>query len=141
MRDGEVTVMALRVVPVWLDKLSNVVCASVPQVRADRLTGEIRMDRLTGQPVYEAYIMALVEGEREPSIMQVRVAGEPVGLEVGRPVRLFDLYERKWEMDGRNGVTYSASAMSAMSAAAVDLSQLAGSPSGGKAPGGKGATA
>jgi hypothetical protein len=128
--------MSLKVVPVAVERLSNLVCASLPQVRADRVTGEIRTDRATGQPQYEVWVLALVEGEREPSVMQVRVPGEPVGLEIGRPVKLFDLVERKWEMDGRSGVTYSASAITA---AAPQVAQAPESQSAGKAPGGRGA--
>ena len=129
--------MALKVVPVAVERLSNVVCASLPQVRVDRVTGEIRTDRATGQPQYEVYIMALSEGEREPSVMQVRVPGEPVGLQVGAPVRLFDLVERKWDMDGRSGVNYTASAITAVAPQAAQGPEPQGA---GKAPGGRGVT-
>lgn len=110
--------MSMRNVPVCEHRLTSAICASLPQVRADRLTGEIRTDRATGQPQYEVFVLVTVVDEREPSVINVRVAGEPVGLEVGKPVRLFDLFERKWEMDGgRSGVSYSASAITAADAA------------------------
>lgn len=128
--------MSLKVVPVAVERLNNLVCASLPQVRADRVTGEIRTDRATGQPQYEVYVLALVEGEREPSVMQVRVPGEPVGLQVGAPIKLFDLFERKWEMDGRSGVTYSASAITA---AVPQAAQAPETQPTSKAPGGRGA--
>ena len=128
--------MSLRVVPVDVNRLTGFMCASVPQVRADRVTGEIRTDRVTGQPQYEVFVLVAVEGEREPSVINVRVAGEPVGLVIGQPVRLFDLTERKWEMDGRSGVSYSASAVTAVATAST-AADTAGAV---KAPG-KGAAA
>lgn len=110
--------MSMKNVPVDVGRFTSAVCASLPQVRADRLTGEVRTDRATGQPQYELYVLVTVVDEREPSVINVRVPGEPVGLEIGRPVRLFDLFERKWEMDGgRSGVSYNASAITAADAA------------------------
>ena len=129
--------MSLRVVPVDVSRLSGFMCASVPQVRADRVTGEIRTDRATGQPQYEVFVLVAVDGEREPSVINVRISGEPVGLEIGKPVRLFDLIERKWEMDGRTGVTYSASAVTAVGPA--DTVPEPAAP--GKPPAGKAASA
>jgi hypothetical protein len=107
--------MSMRNVPVCEHRLTSAICASLPQVRADRMTGEIRTDRATGQPQYEVYVLVTVLDEREPSVINVRVAGEPMGLEIGKPVQLYDLFERKWEMDGgRSGVTYSVSAITAV---------------------------
>lgn len=128
--------MSLRTVPVDVSRLTGFMCASVPQVRADRVTGEVRTDRATGQPQYEVFVLVGVEGEREPSVIAVRVAGEPVGLAIGQPVRLFDLVERKWEMDGRSGVTYSASAVAAVPPAASPAPETQAAS---KAAGGRGA--
>jgi hypothetical protein len=133
--------MSLRSVPVDTGRLTGFMCASVPQVRADRVTGEIRTDRATGLPQYEVFVLVGVEGEREPSVISVRVAGEPAGLEIGKPVRLFDLIERKWEMDGRTGVTYSASAVTPVPASAGAPTPAAAEASGGRAAGGKGVAA
>lgn len=106
--------MSMRNVPICEHRLTSAICASLPQVRADRMTGEIRTDRATGQPQYEVFVLVTVVDEREPSVINVRVAGEPVGLEIGKPVQLYDLFERKWEMDGgRSGVNYTVSAITA----------------------------
>lgn len=109
--------MSIKNVPVCEHKLTSAICASVPQVRADRVTGEIRTDRASGLPQYEVFVLVSFVDEREPSVINVRVAGEPVGLEIGKPVRLFDLYERKWEVDGRSGENYTVSAITAADAA------------------------
>lgn len=109
--------MSIKNVPVCEHKLTSAICASVPQVRADRVTGEIRTDRASGLPQYEVFVLVSFVDEREPSVINVRVAGEPVGLEIGKPVRLFDLYERKWEVDGRSGENYTVSAITAANAA------------------------
>ncbi|SRR5579871_3827744 len=105
--------MSPRNLPICEHKLTTAICASVPQVRADRLTGEIRTDRTSGLPQYEVFVLVSFVDEREPSVINVRVPGEPVGLEIGKPVRLFDLYERKWEVDGRSGENYTVSAITA----------------------------
>lgn len=106
--------MSMKNVPVDVGRFTSAVCASLPQVRADRLTGEVRTDRVTGQPQFEVFVLVTVVDEREPSVINVRVPGEPTGLAIGQPVRLFDLFERKWEMDGgRSGVSYNASAITA----------------------------
>lgn len=133
--------MSMRNVPVCEHRLTSAICASLPQVRADRMTGEIRTDRATGQPQYEVYVLVTVLDEREPSVINVRVAGEPMGLEIGKPVQLYDLFERKWEMDGgRSGVTYSVSAIAAAestqpvsTAAATSAESSAPGRGGGKA--------
>jgi hypothetical protein len=133
--------MSMRNVPVCEHRLTSAICASLPQVRVDRMTGEIRTDRATGQPQYEVYVLVTVLDEREPSVINVRVAGEPVGLEIGKPVQLYDLFERKWEMDGgRSGVTYSVSAITAAesvrpvtTAAAASAESSAPGRGGGKA--------
>src|SRR5579884_4244764 len=109
--------MSPRNLPICEHKLTTAICASVPQVRADRLTGEIRTDRTSGLPQYEVFVLVSFVDEREPSVINVRVPGEPVGLEIGKPVRLFDLYERKWEVDGSSGENYTVSAITAAGAA------------------------
>ncbi|WP_443612929.1 SCO3933 family regulatory protein [Actinospica acidithermotolerans] len=98
----------MRVIPVDWGRLCNVLCTAAPEVRSDFTTGEVRTDRESGKPLYLVGVLVKVEGDRRAAVLDVEVAGEPVGLVEGEPVVLDRLEARPWEREGRSGVTYRA---------------------------------
>jgi hypothetical protein len=98
-------------IPVDMNRLTGALCVSAPEVKADPETGAIRTDRATGQPVYLVGVSVKLSGERKAYVLDVAVPGEPVGVTEGAPVRLFDLVAVPWEVDGRSGISYRASAV------------------------------
>jgi hypothetical protein len=104
-------------IPVDTNRLSGALCVSAPEVKADPNTGEVRMDKATGQPVYLVGVSVKLTGERKAYVLDVAVPGEPVGVVEGAPVRVFDLVAVPWEVDGRSGMSYRASAVTTATAA------------------------
>ena len=100
-------------IPVDVSRLSGALCVSAPEVKADPATGEVRTDKASGQPVYLVGVSVKIAGERKAYVLDVQVPGEPVGVTEGSPVRLFDLVAVPWEVDGRSGLSYRASAVTA----------------------------
>lgn len=98
------------------NRLTQWTCMWAPEVRVDRATGEIRTDRATGQPTYSVGVSCRYAGEREADVLDIQVVGEPVGLVEGQPVRVFDLEMRPYEVEGRSGYTFRASAITAAGA-------------------------
>ena len=49
---------------------------------------------------------------KDSSVIQVMVAGEPVGLSVGSALVLSELEAVPWEIEGRSGVSFRAAAIS-----------------------------
>lgn len=105
--------MSMRSIPVDTSRLTGFVCASAPEIRVDPTTGEIRTDRESGQPLYLVGIVVKLAGTRLAYVIDVQVPGEPVGVVEGKPVRVLDLEARPWEVDGRSGMSYRASAITA----------------------------
>lgn len=105
--------MSMRSIPVDISRLTGLMCASAPEIRVDPTTGEIRTDRASGQPLYLVGVVVKLAGTRLAYVIDVQVAGEPVGVAEGQPVRVFDLEARPWEVDGRSGMSYRASAITA----------------------------
>jgi hypothetical protein len=118
--------MSLRVIPVDVSRLTGFMCVSAPEVRMDPTTGEIRTDRTSGLPLYVVALVCKVAGSRPAYVLDVQVPGEPVGLVEGQPVQVYDLEARPWEVDGRSGMSYRASAITA-EASASSTPETAGS--------------
>jgi hypothetical protein len=84
-------------------------CVSPPEVKANPRTGEVRTDTATGLPVYVVGVVA-IKG-RDSSVIQVAVPGEPGGLVVGSALVLTGLEAVPWDVEGRSGVSFRASAV------------------------------
>ncbi len=108
--------MSMRSIPVDITRLTGFMCASAPEIRVDPTTGEIRTDRESGQPLYLVGIVVKLAGTRLAYVIDVQVPGEPVGIREGQPVKVHDLEARPWEVDGRSGMSYRASAITAETA-------------------------
>jgi len=128
--------MSLRRFPLDVSRLTGFTCVWAPEVRVDRVSGEVRTDRATGQPTYSVGVACRIPDEREADVLDIQVIGAPVGLVEGAAVRVFDLELRPWEVDGRSGFSFRASAITIDAPAA---SQSAETPAVGKAAGGKAA--
>src|SRR5258708_7343543 len=103
----------MKSIPVDISRLTGAICVSAPEVKADLETGQIRTDRASGLPVYLVGISVKLAGTRKAYVLDVAVPGEPVGITEGAPVRLFDLEAVPWAMDGRSGISYKATAITA----------------------------
>ena len=102
-------------------------CVNPPEPKANPTTGEVRKDTATGLPVFVVGVVA-IKG-RDSSVIQVSVPGEPVGLGVGSALRLVDLEAVPWDVDGRSGVSFRASAVVAM-----EPTPAGGAPAGARRP-------
>jgi len=120
-------------IPVDTSRLTGALCVSAPEVKADPVTGEIRMDKATGQPVYLVAVAVKLTGERKAYVLDVQVPGEPVGVVEGAPVRLFDLVAVPWEVEGRTGLSFRASAVTAAGSHPPEPGTAARSGKGGEA--------
>jgi hypothetical protein len=109
--------VTMRTIPIDVSKLSGFMCAYAPEPNADRVTGEVRKDRDSGLDQYLVGITVRFAGTREAYVLNVQVPGEPVGVVENQAVRVHDLTASPWDRDGRSGVTYRASAVTAASAA------------------------
>ena len=69
------------------------------------------MDRATGQPTYSVGVACRIPDEREADVLDIQVIGAPVGVVEGAAVKVFDLELRPWEVDGRSGFSFRASAI------------------------------
>lgn len=78
---------------------------------ADFATGEVRIDRATGQPLYRVHLTVILPGEVRPQVWSVSVVGEPKGIQPGQVVGIDDLVATEWEIEGRHGIAFKASAI------------------------------
>lgn len=103
-----------------VSRLTGFTCMWAPEVRVNTQTGEVRTDRATGAPTYSVGVVCRYAGEREADVLDITLVGEPpVGLVEGGAVRVFDLELRPWEVEGRSGWSFRASAVTAVSAPGV----------------------
>ena len=119
--------MTMRTIPIDLGKLAGFTLALVPELYADRETGEARTDRNSGLPIYLVGVNVSLPEEREAYALTIRVPGEPTGLELNQVVKVYDLVAVPWDRDGRSGITYRASAITPVGAP-VPASASAASP-------------
>ena len=80
-------------------------CALEPQPVLDFQSKRPRADE-NGEPLYVVQLIALAEGEAE--ILAVKVAGQPVGIRQGHPVKVHGLVAQPWSMNDRSGVAFRA---------------------------------
>ncbi|MBP0455993.1 SCO3933 family regulatory protein [Streptomyces montanisoli] len=101
--------------PIDTSKFTGIFCAVPPAPRvANRETGQVRVDRVTGQTVYQVGLCLMSGATAE--VVNVSVAGEPHGVQLGMPVQVRDLVATPWENDGRHGVAFRAAEIKALSA-------------------------
>ncbi|MES9593006.1 hypothetical protein ABWK57_29820 [Streptomyces sp. NPDC094045] len=103
-------------IPVDMARLGATMCVVPPEPRVNSETGEVRKDR-EGNPVWVVGVSIRQLEKRRADILEIAVSGEPSGITEGARVAVVDLVATVWEIDGRRGVSYRASAVRPESAA------------------------
>lgn len=127
-----------------LSRMTLFNCASLPEPVLEYESTEPKKDRATGLPLYKVGVTVRNKDDRKAWTIDIEVPGEPVGLEEGGRVRLFDLSASPWTQEGRWGIKYRASAITAADAPALPAAPAAAStvpdtPAAGRVAGGKAA--
>ena len=100
-----------------VESFEGLLCVMVPVPKVvDAATGEVRTDRRTGLTVYTVGVCAM--RGKDSAVIQVSVPGEPVGLRLGAPVEVTDLEASPWSHEGRSGLTWRATSVTAAGAGA-----------------------
>jgi hypothetical protein len=81
------------------------ICAGEAQAAVDYDTRRPKTDD-NGVPLYQVAMVAMSDGNAE--VINCKVAGQPIGLTAGGPVRLVELVAIPWAMGDRSGVAYRA---------------------------------
>ncbi|PYC78612.1 hypothetical protein C7C46_16055 [Streptomyces tateyamensis] len=88
-----------------MGRLGVAMCVSV-EAKVDPETGEVKSNA-EGVQVWAVTVAVRPEG-RKTALVEISVAGEPVGVEPGRVVEVHGLDAFWWEMNGRTGLAYRA---------------------------------
>ncbi|WP_326759440.1 hypothetical protein OHB35_18600 [Streptomyces phaeochromogenes] len=103
--------------PIDTAKFTGIICAVPPAPRvANRETGQLRVDRETGKTVYQVGLCMMAGTSAD--VVNVSVAGEPTGVQLGMPVAVRDLIATPWENDGRHGIAFRAAEIRPLNAPA-----------------------
>ncbi|WP_225850925.1 hypothetical protein [Streptomyces sp. HPF1205] len=101
--------------PIDTAKFTGIICAVAPAPRvANRETGQLRVDRETGKTMYQVGLCLMSGTAAE--VVNVSVAGEPSGVQVGIPVQVRNLVAMPWENEGRHGIAFRADEIKPLSA-------------------------
>lgn len=93
--------------PIDTAKFTGIICAVAPAPRvANRETGQLRVDRETGKTMYQVGLCLMSGTTAE--VVNVSVAGEPSGIQIGIPVQVRNLVATPWENEGRHGIAFRA---------------------------------
>jgi hypothetical protein len=101
--------VGVRAIPVDVNVFGGFMCVHPPEVKANPRTGEVRKDAASGESVFVVGVVA-IRG-KDSSVIQVSVPGEPKGLGVGTALRLVGLEAVPWDVEGRSGVSFRATAV------------------------------
>lgn len=124
--------------PIDTGRLGSLLCVVAPQARVNRVTGEVRKNR-DGETLYAVGVSVRQLEGRRADVVDVVVAGEPKGLAEGVPVKIVDLTATNWEIEGRHGTSFRATAVVAESPPAQPAATTSSSSGGrGKPAGGEG---
>ncbi|RMB80945.1 hypothetical protein [Streptomyces shenzhenensis] len=111
--------------PIDTAKFTGIICAVPPTPRvANRETGQLRIDRDTGKTVYQVGLCLMAGASAD--VVNVSVAGEPTGVQLGMPVAVRDLVATPWENEGRHGIAFRAAEIRPLSAPAAPAGKGAG---------------
>ncbi|MER5638727.1 hypothetical protein ABT095_17400 [Kitasatospora sp. NPDC002227] len=94
-------------IPVDGTRLGTMTCIVAPEARlANRETGEVKKDR-DGNTIYTVGV-AVRQEARRASVVEISVAGEPVGVVEGVRVNVTGLVAFSWAMGERHGLSFRA---------------------------------
>ncbi|MFJ4799911.1 hypothetical protein [Streptomyces murinus] len=99
--------------PIDVARLGTIRCVVAPEPRTTP-EGETRRDR-EGNPLWITGLSVRQAEGRRTDVVHVVTSGQPQGLTEGSEVRVTNLWANDWAVDGRNGTTYRADALSPMS--------------------------
>ncbi|RDS63569.1 hypothetical protein [Streptomyces sp. M7] len=103
--------------PIDTAKFTGIICAVPPAPRvANRESGQLRVDRETGKAVFQVGLCLMAGASAD--VVNVSVAGEPAGVQLGMPVAVRDLVATPWENDGRHGIAFRAAEIRPLNAPA-----------------------
>ncbi|MEU5341098.1 hypothetical protein AB0H18_09730 [Streptomyces sp. NPDC020766] len=103
--------------PIDTAKFTGIICAVPPAPRvANRETGQLRVDRETGKTMYQVGLCMMAGTSAD--VVNVSVAGEPAGVQLGMPVAVRNLIATPWENDGRHGIAFRAAEIRPLNAPA-----------------------
>ncbi|NUK01726.1 hypothetical protein HRW16_07145 [Streptomyces lunaelactis] len=123
-------------IPVDITRLGTLMCVVPPEPRVDQETGELRKDR-EGNVIYVVGVSVRQQGNRRADVIEVAVPSEPAGLAEGMRVQVADLVAVAWEIDGRKGTSFRASAVTAAAPVPAPAAGTGGSLGRGKSSGGE----
>ncbi|WP_329546772.1 hypothetical protein OG548_23320 [Streptomyces sp. NBC_01356] len=123
----------MQTIPVDVGRLGALMCVVPPEPRVNKETGEVRKDR-DGNTIYVVGISVRQRDNRRADVIEVAVPSEPRGIAEGTRVHVADLVAVAWEIDGRKGTSFRASAVTPDGVSAVG----GVAPARAKSPGGEG---
>nr|WP_239085995.1 hypothetical protein [Streptomyces parvus] len=97
-------------IPVDVARLGSLMCVVPPEPRVNQETGQIRTDA-DGKETWVVGVSVRQLERRRADVIEVAVSGEPKGITEGMRVLLNDLVAVAWEIDGRKGTSFRASAV------------------------------
>jgi len=97
-------------IPVDVARLGSLMCVVPPEPRVNQETGQIRTDA-DGTETWVVGVSVRQLDRRRADVIEVTVSGEPKGITEGMRVILNDLMAVAWEIDGRKGTSFRASAV------------------------------
>lgn len=97
-------------IPVDMARLGAAMCVVPPEPRVNPETGEPRRDR-EGNPVWVVGVAIRQAEKRRADVVEIAVSGAPSGITEGARLTVVDLVATVWEIDGRRGVSFRASAV------------------------------
>ncbi|MFI9238507.1 hypothetical protein [Streptomyces sp. NPDC053079] len=104
-------------IPVDTTRLGVLRCAVAPEPKlASFETKEVKKDR-DGNTIYTVAVMVRQEARRV-SVIEIAVAGEPVGVLEGVEVKVTGLEAFSWAMGDRHGISFRAAAITPVPAPA-----------------------
>ncbi|MCX5412244.1 hypothetical protein OOK09_10080 [Streptomyces sp. NBC_00059] len=97
-------------IPVDVSRLGSLMCVVPPEPRVNQETGQIRTDA-DGAEVWVVGVSVRQLERRRADVIEVAVSGKPEGVTEGSRVILNNLVAVAWEIDGRRGTSFRASAV------------------------------
>jgi hypothetical protein len=104
--------------PIDLGRFSGRIVMIAPRPRVNTETGELRPDR-DGQPVFLVGVAMVKDGTNEAQILDIQVTSALVGIEPGTVVELEDLEATPWNFNGRTGLSWKVSKITASGPAGI----------------------
>ncbi|MFI5804590.1 hypothetical protein [Streptomyces sp. NPDC051561] len=100
----------MKQIPVDAARLGTLMCVVPPEPRINQETGQVRTDQ-DGVTIFVVGVSVRQQATRRADVIDVAVTGEPTGITEGARITVSDLIAMHWEIGGRSGVSFRASAI------------------------------